>query len=206
MNKTRCPWCGKCIGNDKSKNNDQQNAIERGATQICPHCRKKYKNKLPPMPLLITAIVLCSIIIFFILSLFMPRSHAWGFALLFFTIIACFKSKFTYFQRINDETNRTLKLDEKLKFRVAVTKQYYNINRANIYPIFESHDEQEPFSSVSPIFISNFDEKAKVIEGYWLYDHCDNAYFANLDRVHLYDDDGNIVADVTFKQVSKTND
>jgi hypothetical protein len=199
MNRTRCPWCGKRTNDDKSTNAEQRSAIERGAAQICPHCRKKYKNKLPPMPLLITAVILCAIILFFILDMFMPRSRAWGCALLFVTIIACFKSKFTYFQRINDKTNRTLKLDEKLKFRVTVTKQYYNIDRANIYPIFANHDERESFSTVSPIFISKFDIKANEIEGYWLYDHCDNAYFASLDQVHLYDDDGNVVADVKFQ-------
>ena len=87
-----------------------------------------------------------------------------------------------------------------MKVKAHIIKTYYEISETEIFPLFSTFDQKEVFSSVSPIFISKFDKKANEIEGYWLYDHCDNAYFASLDQVHLYDDDSNIVADITFKE------
>jgi hypothetical protein len=94
----------------------------------------------------------------------------------------------------------TVESDKRLRIKPHVIDQYYELRRGEILLLFKDHDTCEPFSRVSPISVSKLDKKSGTLEGYWLYHHCDNAYFASLDRVHLYDDEGNVVADITFKE------
>lgn len=203
MNKTRCPWCGKLVNKEADAKKYRQKHITVGVgaairhNGICSHCENIY-SCLPDQT--IALILLLSSLVEFLL----------GFCLETWALIALAHVSFGAFivvslitlryRRIDSGDRHVEHSDKKLKIKMYVIKQYYNINRANIYPIFANHDERESFSTVSPVFVSKFNKKANEIEGYWLYDHCDNAYFASLDCVHLYDDDGNIVADITFKE------
>ncbi len=120
-------------------------------------------------------------------------------ALVLIPVLVLISSRNTHFKRIDDNNSGVIKYEEKLKFKARVIKQYYEIDRSDIFPVFSSHDEQHPFSSVSPIYVSRFNKKTGELEGYWIYEHCDNLYFASLDCVHLYDNDGRVVADITLK-------
>ncbi len=200
MNKTRCPWCGKLI--DKATDSQKYQKkyfykymrISFGCHYgICHHCEKIYNN-VPKSALICSFILLGS---FGIAMVFPP---IFLLAILSIPILVLLSSRGCHFKRIDDYNSGVLKFDEVLKIKAYILKSYYEIWETDILTLFSNFDEQDPFSCVSPISISKIDQKAKLIEGYWLYDHCDNAYFASLDCVHLYDDDGNIVADITFKE------
>jgi hypothetical protein len=121
-------------------------------------------------------------------------------------LLILISSRSCYFKRIDDNDSGVLKYDEAFKIKGNIVNQYYDLRNLEIYPLFNAHDQKEPFSSVSPIFISKLSKESNEFEGYWLYEHCDNSYFASLDSVHLYDDEGNVVADIRLKYVSIIND
>lgn len=206
MNKTRCPWCGKLV--------DKQADARRYAKEymltvifrrgrifnhhgVCAHCGNAYSNTINTaikLSLYIASVVL----IFSGFSLGIWILIAIGLALFIFSLLYFLFA--TRFRRIYGDNGFTIENDKNLFVRMRVIDQYYELRRGEILLLFKDHDAHEPFSRVSPISVSKLDEKAGILEGYWLYDHCDNAYFASLDQVHLYDDDGNVVADITFKE------
>ena len=203
MNKTRCPWCGKLINkeNDIKKYRQKYITIHVGDAirynGICSHCGKIY-SKLPNQ--VVTIFLFLSSVVGILLGIFFDFLPLLVFALIFLGSFIVVSITTMMYRRIDSGNRYVVRYDREFKVKIYVIQQYYEISQCEILLLFSKHDEQEPFSSVSPIFISRFDKKANIIEGYWLYDHCDNAYFASLDCVHLYDDDGNIVADITFKE------
>ena len=200
MNKTRCPWCGKLIDKEADAEKYRKKyfyfylKITFGRHYgICSHCGKIYNNV--PRSALISMLILLglsAISAVFPILLYL--------ALVLIPVLVLISSRNTHFKRIDDNNSGVVKYDEKLKFKALVLKRYYKIHNTVIYPLFSSHDEQDPFSSVSPIAVSSYDEKTGELVGYWLYEHYDNIYFSTLDCVHLYDDKGNVVADITFNR------
>ena len=158
---------------------------------VCSHCGKIYNNV--PRSALISLFIVVGILV--IMPVF-PLICLAIFILL--PVLALISSKDSHFKRIDDSNRSVIKYDEKQKFKARVIEQYRDMYDLDIFPIFKEHDEKEPFSHVSPIFVTKIDAKSTEIEGYWLYEHADNAYFATLDTVHIYDDEGEVVADITF--------
>ena len=205
MNRTRCPWCGKLVDKQADARKYAKEYVltvifRRGRIfnhhGVCSHCGNAYSNTSNK------AISLCTYIASGVLiSLAFPLESLIllivGIALLIFTLL--FSLLTLRFRRVYPDNLFTVESDKRLRIKPRVIDQYYELRRGEILLLFKDHDAHEPFSRVSPISVSKLDEKAGTLEGYWLYDHCDNAYFASLDRVHLYDDDGNVVADVKFQ-------
>ena len=199
MNRTRCPWCGKLI--DKKADSAEYRKkyfylhmkISFGRHYgICSHCGKIY-NDVPRSALI------CLIAWFAYFGILMIFPIAMYSAIIVLPLLVIISSKASHFKRIEENLSGIAKYEDKLKFKSHILAQYYEIRPTELLLLSKDHDAHEPFSRVSPIFITKCDEKSGVIEGYWIYDHFDNAYFASLDQVHLYDDDGNVVADVKFQ-------
>ena len=200
MNKTRCPWCGKLI--DKQADSSEyakkhfrlylKSSFGRHYG-VCSYCQKTYNNIPKSAPICsIVMIGICALAMLFPFLLYVVFALAVP-AVLISSMPAPLK-------RIDDNNSGVVKYDEALKFKARIIKQYYDMDSLEIFPIFSEYDKHEPFSVASPIFITSVQDNSDTIEGYWLYDHRDNAYFASRDCVHLYDDDGRVVADITFKQ------
>ena len=199
MNKTRCPWCGKLVNKEadaegyRKKYFYMYSKLSFGRHYgVCAHCGKIYNNV--PRAALAGIVILLGVIaisaVFPILLCFVP---------ILIIALVLISSRDTYFKRIDNNNSGVIGYDEKLRFKARVVKQYSDIGKADIFPLFESYDEKSPFSCVSPIWVENFDGKTGELRGYWLYEHCDNLYFASLDSVQLYDDEDKAVADITFK-------
>ena len=200
MNRTRCPWCGKLI--DKEADSAEYRKkyfylhikISFGRQYgICSHCGKIY-NDVPRSALI------CLIAWFAYFGFLMILPIAMYSAIIVLPLLVIISSKPSHFKRIDDNLSGVVKHEEKLRAKANICKQYYDILPNEILLLSKDHDAHEPFSRVSPISVSKLDKKSGTLEGYWLYHHCDNAYFASLDQVRLYDDKGNVVADITFKE------
>ena len=206
MNKKRCPWCGKIVNKETDARKYGKRyffhiLLFRGYhhTGVCSHCDNVYSSTTHT-PIALSAYLTSEVLI--VLGLcFSIWVLVWGG--LAFLALSLLLSLFTVkFRQVHPVyTFLTLRNDKKLRVKMHILDQYYELRRGEVLLLFKDHDACEPFSRVSPISVSKLDEKAGVLEGYWLYDHCDNAYFASRDRVHLYDDDGNVVADITFKEL-----
>ena len=203
MNRTRCPWCGKLVDKQADARKFAKHRFlyilrYRAFTHngVCSHCGNTYSNTSNKAISLYTYIASGVLI-----SLAFPLESLIllivGIALLIFTLL--FSLLTLRFRRVYPDNLFTGESDKRLRIKPRVIDQYYEIRRGEILLLFKEHDAHEPFSRVSPISVSKLDKKSGTLEGYWLYHHCDNAYFASLDQVHLYDDDGNVVADVKFQ-------
>ena len=201
MNKTRCPWCGKLIDKEADSEEYRKKYFYYYSVMklsfgrhygVCSHCGQIYNNV--PRSALISLCVLLGVAV--LLPVIPMIAGILFIALL--PIMALISSRDSHFKRIDDNNSGVIKYHERQKFKARVIEQYRDMYALDIFPIFKEHDEKEPFSHVSPIFVTKIDAKSTEIEGYWLYEHADNAYFATLGTVHIYDDEGEVVADITF--------